>query len=378
MWTHEALIKRSSLKEVLIENKNITSSEYITQISNALNSIFMILNENRQIIFANKHLLSFLSITDENLLGKRPGEILYCKNATKLPTGCGTHEYCQECGALNTILSALDGKTVENECRISSIIDGQNVSFDLLVKGQPFHYENRQYVLFSIIDISDKKRKKILEKTFFHDILNTAGGVIGFSRMLKDNLKDGDLENYEMAEVLYDISDNLIKEIKSQQLLLAAENNNLKLDITEFQTIEFLKKTINLIEKNDAVKNRNINLSVPKDITIKTDRVLLQKIIINMIKNAAEAVSKEETVTVKAEENETNIIFSIHNKSYINKSTQAQIFQRSFSTKGVNRGIGTYSIKLFGENYLKGKVWFESTEENGTTFYLEIPTTINN
>jgi sensor histidine kinase regulating citrate/malate metabolism len=50
---------------------------------------------------------------------------------------------------------------------------------------------------------------------------------------------------------------------------------------------------------------------------------------------------------------------------------QLQIFQRSFSTKGNGRGIGTYSIKLLTEQYLNGKVSFVSNESEGTRFSLE-------
>jgi sensor histidine kinase regulating citrate/malate metabolism len=62
----------------------------------------------------------------------------------------------------------------------------------------------------------------------------------------------------------------------------------------------------------------------------------------------------------------------VHNQGFIPKDVQLQIFQRSFSTKGEGRGIGTYSMKLLGEKYLKGKVRFESLDKNGTTFYIEI------
>ena len=48
---------------------------------------------------------------------------------------------------------------------------------------------------------------------------------------------------------------------------------------------------------------------------------------------------------------------------------QLQIFQRSFSTKGSGRGVGTYSIKLLGEQYLRGRVGFTSSETDGTAFY---------
>lgn len=40
----------------------------------------------------------------------------------------------------------------------------------------------------------------------------------------------------------------------------------------------------------------------------------------------------------------------------------------AFSTKSQNHGIGTYSIRLLTENYLKGKVSFISNENDGTIF----------
>ena len=50
------------------------------------------------------------------------------------------------------------------------------------------------------------------------------------------------------------------------------------------------------------------------------------------------------------------------------RSAQLQIFQRSFSSKGDGRGLGTYSVKLLTERYLGGSVAFDSTLEQGTTF----------
>jgi sensor histidine kinase regulating citrate/malate metabolism len=57
----------------------------------------------------------------------------------------------------------------------------------------------------------------------------------------------------------------------------------------------------------------------------------------------------------------------------IPEDVRLQIFQRSFSTKGSGRGLGTYSMKLFGENYLHGRVYFRTNEKQGTTFTIELP-----
>jgi sensor histidine kinase regulating citrate/malate metabolism len=65
------------------------------------------------------------------------------------------------------------------------------------------------------------------------------------------------------------------------------------------------------------------------------------------------------------------------NPTYMTEETKLQVFQRSFSTKGINRGLGTYSMKLLGERYLKGKVGFTSDEKNGTHFFIRLKKKFN-
>jgi sensor histidine kinase regulating citrate/malate metabolism len=51
-----------------------------------------------------------------------------------------------------------------------------------------------------------------------------------------------------------------------------------------------------------------------------------------------------------------------------------QIFQRSFTTKGeLGRGVGTYSMRLLGGQYLGGHVHFTTSEEEGTEFSIRLP-----
>ena len=88
--------------------------------------------------------------------------------------------------------------------------------------------------------------------------------------------------------------------------------------------------------------------------------------------NAIEAESIEKTITLGFKKVGEKIQFWIHNPSFIPRDVQLQIFKRSYSTKGTNRGLGTYSMKLLSA-YLDGTVWFESSEENGTTFFAEYP-----
>jgi signal transduction histidine kinase len=61
----------------------------------------------------------------------------------------------------------------------------------------------------------------------------------------------------------------------------------------------------------------------------------------------------------------------VHNETVMPHSVRAHVFQRSFTTKGSGRGLGTYSIKLLTETYLGGRAWFESAAGQGTTFHTE-------
>lgn len=375
--TYFASPERVSKQEILPYRKKIGSLEMVTAILEASNTLFMILNETRQVVFANEALLEFLKMDSDKLIGQRPGEMLDCVNAQEAPSGCGTHRFCKECGAIDAILSAQQGNTKKNECRVNAINENRRFALDLSVKATPFEFDDTRFVLFSVKDISDSKRKEVLERTFFHDILNTAGGVYGFSEYLKEELEEGQSEHAETAQNIYELSARLINEIKNQRQLLAAERNELELEVTKIKLPEYLHSLVRIFEKFRTQEEYSLKIVHCDEFELYTDKILLDRVLINMIKNAIEACGKDGKVLIGAEKKKNSVVFSVHNGAYIEESVQHQIFQRSFSTKGKDRGIGTYSMKLFGENYLQGKVWFESDKEKGTTFYLELPSEIS-
>ena len=111
---------------------------------------------------------------------------------------------------------------------------------------------------------------------------------------------------------------------------------------------------------------------------IQTDPQLLKRVIGNMLKNAIEASLPGQSITLSCEQLDGNVSIDVHNPSVIPQDVRLQIFNRYFSTKkGPGHGIGTYSMKLLGEKYLNGCVWFTSTPEAGTTFTITLPLNID-
>jgi signal transduction histidine kinase len=94
---------------------------------------------------------------------------------------------------------------------------------------------------------------------------------------------------------------------------------------------------------------------------------------VRQLVNALEATPRDGVVSAGCGSAAERVAFRVHNPGVIPVAARWQIFQRSFSTKGVNRGLGTYSVKLLTERYLHGRAGFTTSTDGGTTFFVELP-----
>lgn len=366
-YTEFAPAERASQDEVLRLYHLINEQVLLKEVIDAIPDIFLILNSKRQIVFANSRLLEYSRQSDlTSLLGKRPGELFMCVHSFENPGGCGTTLFCSECGAANAILDSYSGIKSSYECRINAI---DNKAYDLKVFAAPYNMFDELLSFFTLQDISNEKRRQALEKVFYHDVMNTIGNLHSIAQLLKEN----PAEIEEFNDIIYNISETLIEQIISQKELSAAENGELSLHITELTAREILNKIKDEYLNSPYSINRKIIIDEnTSDIQFESDRVLIKRVVGNLLKNALEATEEGGSVILKAAGENDKVIFSVHNDFVIPLKVKLKLFQRSFSTKGEGRGLGTYSVKLLTENYLKGKVEFISEEGLGTTFTITL------
>jgi nitrogen-specific signal transduction histidine kinase len=371
METKCASPERSSQKAILTSKAIIEDEEIFLKTLNACPDVVLVLNEHRQIICGNDQLLHLVQLScTTDVLGKRPGEAFNCIHSDEEEAGCGTSEFCRECGAVKSVLNAQKGQSDSNECHMTIRTDKGDSSLDLRVWTVPMNIKGEIYVVLTIRDIGDEKRREALEHTFFHDILNELGVVMGYSQNVRDGfLLEGENPGNKMN--LY--AQRLVETIYAQRDLLAAERDMFEPKKVKFDVEGFIKEITDNASNSTWARHRGIECDCNNStVDIETDRIILSRIMINLIKNAVEATETNGTVLVQYRRHEKHI-FSVHNDSVMPETARLQIFQRSFSTKGKGRGTGTYSIKLFAEKYLKGKVAFTSTTNEGTTFTVSLP-----
>lgn len=140
--------KRDPREFVFVDYQQISENEYLTGMLNAMPDLAAILNENRQIVFANKTLVDFLKVLDQSeIIGCRPGEAINCVNSKINAGGCGTSENCRYCGAVNAIVDSQNAEEkVVRDCRITTTADDGKEFLDLEVTATPFNYKLKKLV----------------------------------------------------------------------------------------------------------------------------------------------------------------------------------------------------------------------------------------
>ncbi len=123
----------------------------------------------------------------------------------------------------------------------------------------------------------------------------------------------------------------------------------------------------------DIFPDHIIEFSTNKEeVYYKIDNIYLTRVITNIVKNGIQSIThNDKKVIVEIENFEDKFIISIKdNGSGIAVENKERVFEQKFTTKSTGMGLGLYMVKKIVEDY-KGKIWFETTEGEGTTFFLE-------
>ena len=364
--------QRADPERLRLEVAKVRAETLLQAALDAVPGVAMVLNEQRQIVSSNQQLLEVSCVRSlEDLTGLRPGDAVGCRNAVEGADGCGSSPACLFCGAVQAVIHSQSSQTKQTrECRLP-LADGRGGAFDAEVIANPVVIGDERFTLVTLRDISAEKRRRVLERVFFHDILNTAGGMRGLVAVLREEYPSKSAEEY--IALLEDLCEGMVEVINQHRELIAAESGELATH-PMFVSVRGLLATVrSLYATHDVTGDRVVEVGGAPDVDVVTDVNLARRVLENMVKNALEACPRASTVTLDAQDLGEEVAIRVHNPGVIPEETRHQIFQRSFSTKGPDRGIGTYSMRLLGEGYLGGEVAFQTNEQKGTTFVFMIP-----
>lgn len=145
----------------------------------------------------------------------------------------------------------------------------------------------------------------------------------------------------------------------------------------EIDLTEILRNAATVFEDKDEY-NFELEIDSSKPAWIWADKDLLLRVFNNLIKNATQAVRRQDefdkkgTVTLALEESADNYIVAIKdNGAGISDEVKEKLFVPYFTTKSTGTGLGLAMSKQIIENH-GGSIWFDSKVGEGTTFFVSL------
>lgn len=331
-----------------------------------------VVDERRRVVAANAIARDVARVGSEaELEGRFLGEILGCVHTGEGAARCGAGPSCQACGGMKAVTESIAlGRRAEEECLVTRSHDGVEDATELHVIATPLEIGGHRFALVSLRDISDEKRRRTLERVFVHDLNNIVASLAAWVDLLDD--PDAGIRSDAAARVRR-LTRKVVEEMRSHSLLTLVEATGFVptwRTCAPAEVVDQLAAAIAPGEEGDSPVE--IVRPVPKRPFV-TDVALLVRVLVNMVRNAVEA-APQGPIRIECVKHGDAYRFSVNNPGVIPEDVAAWIFTRSFSTKAAQgRGLGTYSMKLFGERVLGGKVGFTSGAAEGTTFYIDHP-----
>ncbi|WP_428741033.1 PAS domain-containing sensor histidine kinase [Tenacibaculum sp.] len=164
-------------------------------------------------------------------------------------------------------------------------------------------------------------------------------------------------------------------------------NDFLTMEKLEKGKIKYSPTTFKLSKVvNEVVYNANMllkegqKINYPKDIdsySLYQDEKIVELALSNLIHNAVKYSSENTEINISITQDDTKTVFKVKDNGIgIPQEDQKNIFNRYFRAKNAlltqGTGIGLNIVKDHMEN-LSGKVYFDSTEQKGTVFTIELP-----
>lgn len=207
-----------------------------------------------------------------------------------------------------------------------------------------------------------------------HEIKNPLTPMKLSIQHLQRSLKDN---NPNAKELTTKVTKTLVEQIENLANIASQFSSFAKMPEAQNSIIninELIGNVLPLYEGGS--EGATINYNSPKEAYwIFSDRNRLVQVFNNLIKNAIQSIPSERKgiINVQSVKQNGEVYISIKdNGSGIPVAIQHKVFTPNFTTKGSGMGLGLAITKQIIEQS-NGKIYFETALEEGTTFYIQLP-----
>ncbi len=204
-----------------------------------------------------------------------------------------------------------------------------------------------------------------------HDIRNPLQAMLSDIFLLKSELTS---LHENVREIVTESLDNLETNIMYINKIVADLQDYSRTLSLELKTVELSEVIVNVL--NTVYVPEKIALSINIDSglpTIKTDPILLQRVLTNLVNNAIQAMPNGGKLDITSLIKENNLVINVSDTGVgIPEEIKPKLFEPMFTTKAKGQGLGLAVAKRLVKS-LDGTITFKSKVGEGTKFTIELP-----
>jgi len=214
-----------------------------------------------------------------------------------------------------------------------------------------------------------------------HDLRSPFSGLISLLELLKnemDNLEPEERHDiitslYQSAKQVYSLLENLLEWSRIQRKAVSYYPEKINVSL-------LVRNIFSILSAQATAKKIALNQSIPEDITVNADERMISTVFRNLMTNAIKFTYEDGEINFEFLENRDGYLtFSVKdNGKGMSEKIKAGIFQigSKVQCQGTNQepgsGLGLVLCKEFIDIH-NGKIWVESIEGEGSTFFVSLP-----
>ncbi len=366
-----------------------SGNQYIDSLYKGMEKLNDLLQKTKFEINAKEYY--FRSIIDKSATGlfsvNKNGRIENINPAGTKLTGLQEHFHINSLSSIDKLLPdfILNYRKHKQQSAIFENKYGQKLNFSL----SEISIENKKYLLVAVHDITKELDTREVDawiklaRTLSHEIMNNITPITTLSQVISGYFT----KNKQLINVK-ELNDDAVfktvkglKVIEERSLALMSFVKNYrkftKLPEPEFQKVnisEIIENCIVAIETYPDFDKINITKQIPVNIYVTTDEKLISQVIINVLKNAYEAVFEIDNPEIGIGLKKHPSLIEIEvadNGLVIPQEIKEQIFVPFYSTKEGGSGIGLSLCKQILLQ-MNGDIILKKSDDNQTVFSVRL------
>ncbi len=235
-----------------------------------------------------------------------------------------------------------------------------------------YSYRQRMKISAELQRANDAKDR--LLSVVAHDIKNPLSAMKGISGLLNEEYQSlAEDQKREMIAAIDSSSDKLYELLQNLLDWSISETGGLSFNPEKQSLKQIAEEAISLFQPAIAAKELTVHNNISKNVFVRADYKMIFSVFRNLLANAIIFTPNQKDVFLEAVFGEGEVKICVRDTGKgIEAEQQEDLFTKRESSSKSGTGLGLILCKEFVERH-DGKIWVESTEGEGASFYFTIP-----